>query len=210
MSERELEPRPPVIAEINYANGYQALVDGMRAHAVTRKIAITSPHIAAMASLPDYYIAKLLSVHPIRRIGMISLGPLLGVLGIKLLMVEDPEAVARYSGKLANRNESCVHNGAAIEFRFSRRHMQKIGKNGAKSRWAKARMLAETASIIAPLGAAARHTALSPQRRSQIARKAALARWAKVAAAQIATAKEAAKEAKEAAKAKAKAKAEAA
>jgi hypothetical protein len=35
---------------------------------------------------------------------------------------------------------------------------------------------------IAPLGAAARNLALSPGRRSQIARKAAQARWAKAQA----------------------------
>ena len=147
----ESAPQPPaVIAEINYQNGYQALV-----HAQERKIAITSPHIAQMANLPDYYICKLLSVHPMRRIGMISLGPLLGVLGIKLLMVEDPEAVARYNGRLPQRNETCVHNGAAITFTFSRRHMQKIGQNGALVRWARIR------------------------KRKPIARKGGKARWAK-------------------------------
>jgi hypothetical protein len=105
------KPQPPaVIAEINYQNGYQALVDAMRARAQERKIAITSPHVAAMANLPEF-ICKLLSVHPVRRIGMISLGPLLGVLGMKLIAVPDESAVARYSGKLEKRNESCVHTG---------------------------------------------------------------------------------------------------
>jgi hypothetical protein len=37
---------------------------------------------------------------------------------------------------------------------------------------------------MAPLGAAARNAALSPRRRSQLARKAAQARWAKARAAE--------------------------
>jgi len=123
---------PQVIAEINYRGGYAALVNAFRARAQERKIAITSSSVAAMANLPEYYIPKLLAVHPVRRIGMISLGPLLGVLGMKLLAVPDDEAVARYSGKLDERRESCVHNGAAITFKFSRRHMQNWARMAQK------------------------------------------------------------------------------
>jgi hypothetical protein len=106
-----------------------------------------------MANLPSYYIGKLLSVNPVRRVGMISLGPLLGVLGMKLIAVPDDAAVARYSGKLPERNESRVHNGVAIRLIFSRRHMQKIGLKGAEVRWSQAR------------------------RRRAIARKGGKARW---------------------------------
>jgi hypothetical protein len=216
MSESEAE-QPPALTDrvIASFNTYSGMVEAMRARAQERRIAITSSEVAALANLPEYYLAKLLSVHPVRRVGMISFAPLCSVLGIKMLMVEDKEMIARmerlaiqkFGHPLQPRNEACVHNGAAIEFKFSRRHMQKIGKNGSKLRWARARMLAETASIIAPLGAAARHAALSPRRRSQIARKAARARWRKVreaeAAVEAATAeaKAAAKEAAKAAKA---------
>jgi len=52
-------------------NDYAGMIDAMKLRAQERRIAITSPHVAAMANLPDYYVAKLLSVHPVRRVGMI-------------------------------------------------------------------------------------------------------------------------------------------
>ena len=106
---------------------------------------------------------------------MISLGPILGVLGVKLLMVEDPEAMARYTDKLPKRNKSCVHNGAAITFTFSRRHMQKIGQKGSKVRWKAARKM-HTAAVQG--GTNSRKNMTARQARA-LARKAARARWAK-------------------------------
>lgn len=58
------------IAIVDYRNGSAGLVDAFRARAQERKIAITSSNVAAMANLPDFYVAKLLSVHPVRRIGI--------------------------------------------------------------------------------------------------------------------------------------------
>jgi hypothetical protein len=143
------------IAVIDYRSGYAGLVDAFRTRAQERKIAITSSNVAAMANLPEYYVAKLLSVNPVRRIGMISLGPLLGVLGMKLVAMPDEDAIARYSGKLPQRVAHCAHDGVAIRLTFSRRHMQKIGLKGAEVRWSRAR------------------------RRSAVAQKGGKARWAK-------------------------------
>jgi hypothetical protein len=94
---------------------------------------------------------------------MISLGPLLGVLGIKLLVVQDDEAVERYSGKLNKRTENCVHNGAAIEFKFARRYMRKLGQKGAEARWEAHRKRIQMNKKI-----------------SEMKRKAVMMRWAKV------------------------------
>jgi hypothetical protein len=145
------------LATINFENGYAGLVEAFRERAQQRRIAITSPEVAAMANLPDYYVAKLLSVHPVRRIGAISLGPLLGVLGMKLVAVEDEKAVARFSSRLPTRNEACTHYNDVITVRLTRRHIQKLGQKGMKVRWQAAR------------------------RRKAIASRAAQARWAKAA-----------------------------
>jgi hypothetical protein len=189
MPDREIEPQPPaqitdrVVASFNT---YAGMIDAMRNRAVERRIAITSPEVAMMANLPEAYIAKLLSVHPIRRIGMISLGPLLSVLGVKLLMVEDRETIERMNrlaiykfGKpLQPRNEGCVHNGAAIAFKFSRAYMQKIGKKGAQVRWKAERKI----RAAAVKGGTNSRKNMTPRQASELARKAILARWAKVAA----------------------------
>jgi hypothetical protein len=160
MAERNDPQQPEQITDrvVGAIHDYGELIDIMRVRAQERRIAITSPRVAKMAGLPDYYIAKLLSVHPVRRVGMISLGPLLSVLGVRLLMVEDEEAMQKYSGKLDQRVEHAVHDGAAIRFSFSRRFMRKIGLKGAEVRWSRVRQ------------------------RSAAASRAAKARWAKAAA----------------------------
>jgi hypothetical protein len=151
-----------------------------RAAAERRKLAVSSPAVSAAAGLPDAYVCKLLSVHPTRRIGMISLGPLLGVLGVKLLVVEDQEAIARFGNKLTNRTEQCVRNDAAITFKFSRRHMQKIGKNGAKVRWGEA---ARNRVLRARHAARVRWDKMTPKQRSAVNRKLARIRLARAKAA---------------------------
>jgi hypothetical protein len=86
---------------------------------------------------------------------MISLGPLLAVLGLKIILAEDEEAVAKFGPQLGTRNESCVHCNDVITVRLTRRHMQKLGQKGMKVRWQAVR------------------------RRKAIASRAAQARWAK-------------------------------
>ena len=77
------------------------MIAAFRARANERRIAITSPDVAQTAGLAAYYIPKLLtpSKNPVRRIGMISLGPLLGVLGAKLVLLPDPEAEKLYGAR---------------------------------------------------------------------------------------------------------------
>jgi hypothetical protein len=99
-----------------------------------------------------------------RRFGMISLGPVLGVLALKLVVVPDDEAAARFGPKIEQKNESCSHVLTA-----------KSGRGGHTL--TPLRLLRR----IAPLGAAARNRALSPTRRSQLASRAAIARWQKAA-----------------------------
>lgn len=183
MPEAASQPAPITDRVVGSFNTYDGMIDAMRLRAQERKIAITSSEVAALANLPEYYVAKLLSVHPVRRIGMISLGPLLSVLGVKLLMVEDREmiekmdrvAVQKFGKPLKPRNESCVHNDAAITFKFSRRHMQKIGKNGAKVRWGEA---ARNRVLRARHAARVRWDKMTPKQRSAVNRKLARIRLA--------------------------------
>ena len=82
--------------------------------------------------------------------------PLLAILGVKLQMIEDAEAVKRYGSRLAQRNESYVHS-ATVQFMFSGRHMKKIQRKGGTNSRAY----------------------MSARRARALARRAARARWAK-------------------------------
>jgi hypothetical protein len=159
----ESEPQQPT--EITFRTGYAGMIEAFRARANERRIAITAAAVAATAGLPAYYIPKLLtpSKNPTRRIGMISLGPLLGVLGAKLVLVPDPEAEKLYGARIPQRQESCVHHGVrgvTTEIRFSHKKFRQIQAKGRRSRWDN----------------------VSPEQRSAVARELNRIRWAKVAA----------------------------
>lgn len=140
-----------VIAEFS---DYAGMVAAMRSRAHDRRLVLTSDAIAAVAGLPSCYIAKLLSPRPMKRIGMISLGPLLAVLGCRLALIDDPQAIAALAGRIPLRKNLIVYDGA-IKLQFTRQFMRKIGKKGAQKRWR---------------GVRARHAAAS---------KAAHIRWSK-------------------------------
>jgi hypothetical protein len=159
----EFAPQPPL--EITFRTGYAGMIAAFRARASERRIAITSADVAATAGLASHYIAKLLtpSKNPVRRVGMISLAPLLGILQAKLVLLPDPEAERLYGARIPQRQEHCARPMLTA----------KSGRGGHTL--TPLRLLRR----MAPLGAAARNAALSPRRRSQLARKAANARWAK-------------------------------
>jgi ribosomal protein S14 len=119
--------------------------------------ALAPSSAAEVSGLPSSYLAKLLSPSPkpARRFGAISLGPVLGTLGIKLIVTTDENAEKKFGSKLEKRQEKCAHYGGVIRQTFSRKHMREIGKKGAQVRWEAVRD------------------------RNAAARKAALARWRK-------------------------------
>jgi hypothetical protein len=142
-----------IIAEFN---SYEGMLAAMRLRAKQREIAIGSDNVAALTGLPAFYFGKLLSPKAPRRIGSISMAPVMAILGVKLLMVEDPETMARYASRLYKRDENFVH-AATVHFALSGRHMRAIRrKGGANSR-----------------------KYMSARQASALARRAANVRWAK-------------------------------
>jgi hypothetical protein len=87
---------------------------------------------------------------------MISLAPVLAVLGAELWLVEDPEAVRRLGSLLEKRNNNLVRN-SVVHVTRTKREFQKMGRIGG------------------PLS----RMYMSKQRASEIGRKAAQARWSK-------------------------------
>jgi hypothetical protein len=169
VAEREL-------AVVDYQSGYTGLIHAMRERAQERRIALTGESAAEVSGLPSMYLAKLLSPSPmpVRRFGAISLGPLLAVLGLKLVVTTDENAVRLFGSKLEKREESCVHHGMhadsvhiVLSHRFMRKIRRKAGLNSRKN--------------------------LGKRLRRALARKAANARWEKVRAREAAKAAKAAK-----------------
>jgi len=143
-----------VIAEIRGCDGLDGLHKAFRARA--EQVGISRLRLDEIAGFPSGYAGKLLAPEPMKWPGRVSFGPLLGGLGLKLLVVEDTEAVKRIAGEPKARwwprqaSPTSIEDRAAVAARMS-----KLGRRGGP----------------------ARSAALSAKRRRAIARKAARARW---------------------------------
>jgi hypothetical protein len=148
-----------VLAVIDFENGYAGLVDAFRARANELCVAIGGASAAEISGLPSSYLAKLLSPSPkpARRFGAISLGPVLGTLAIKLIVVTDENAMQKFGSKLEKRQQRCAHHTAAVNIRLTHKFLREIAaKGGANSR-----------------------RNMTRRQASALARKAIQARWAK-------------------------------
>ena len=85
-----------------------------------------------IAGLPTRYTAKVIGLQPTRRFGQFSLDGLLGAAGVKLVVVEDAEALARVQGRFAplQRVDCGVATRRRIIVKFSTDFMRKIGRLG--------------------------------------------------------------------------------
>jgi hypothetical protein len=64
-----------------------------------------------LSGLQSGYASKLLAPGPIRHFGRVSLGAMLGALGLKLVVQEDKEALARVAGRLVRRERNVRRRG---------------------------------------------------------------------------------------------------
>jgi hypothetical protein len=140
---------------------------------LTGELGLTYDTMDALAGWGSTYATKLLSPEPsrskdangwrptARALGPMSFDALLGLACVKLVLVEDPAALARLQRHrdFMPRKRPVQTDGsqAYVVHRVTREHMRQIGRLGGASRWAK----------------------VSAKRRSSIARAAARARWAR-------------------------------
>jgi hypothetical protein len=80
---------------------YDGLVLALRRRVV--ELNTTLGAVDDLAGLPSNYTAKLLCLHTMKCLGPISLGPILGALGLKLALVVDEDALARVHDRLPLR-----------------------------------------------------------------------------------------------------------
>jgi hypothetical protein len=94
---------PRVFAE---AVDYTGLVAALRRRC--DELNVTFEQVDEVAGFCDRYTSKLLapSARPIRKFGHVSLGVLLGALGLKLQLIEDPVALARVKDRYSSRKHA--------------------------------------------------------------------------------------------------------
>jgi hypothetical protein len=150
-----MDAAPQIIAEIR---SMADLHDAMRAR--FDALEISRLEIDAAAGLASGHAGKLLAPVPVRRFGDKTLWPVLETAGVKLCLVEDPDALARVTVKLKKRQRNAVRCVLA-----SRRTINA----------ARAAVLQELTSK----GGTARMQKLGPDGRKQFAKSGAAARWSK-------------------------------
>lgn len=103
--------------------------DGLMAavHQRVDELKLTCSLIDELASLPTGYAGKILGPARVKTLGPVSLGLILGVLGLKLHVVEDTEAVAKLSSRYTARDEKRRRAGL-IKKPMSPEARDKIGR----------------------------------------------------------------------------------
>lgn len=138
---------------------YQELIAALRARVV--ELGTAGETIDHVAGLPLRYTMKLLAPIPVKALGPTSMGPLLGALGLKLVVMEDAEVLEKIRRRLVPTKNAGVAMLASK--RRKPRSFSPLRGNPdlarvMQSRWVLSR---------------------SPKQRSALARRAARARWAK-------------------------------
>jgi hypothetical protein len=123
------------------------------------EIGISRLTIDTAAGLTEGHASKLLAPDPIRRFGDVSLWPTLEVAGLKMVLIEDPDALARTS-KLRKRDQ------------------RKVRTDLVSMRTLNASRAAVLRELTSKAGKA-RLTKMTAAARRRVAKLAAKARWAK-------------------------------
>jgi hypothetical protein len=127
----------------------------MRARADELKLSRIS--IDEIAGVPAGYSAKLLSLKPVKKLGVLSISTVLPALAIRLVAISDDELMQRLQARktIRTRRESAVRADSALQITLSGRHMRRIQR----------------------LGGLLSRSKMSKRQASLLGRRAALARW---------------------------------
>ena len=92
---------------IAVVSNYAELVSALRERA--EALNISNMTIDLTSGLQSGYTSKVLSLRPKRTLGRLSLGLMLSTLGLRLIVVEDKEQLARVRGRLEPRKKNGLH-----------------------------------------------------------------------------------------------------
>jgi hypothetical protein len=106
ISDNEGVAMSDTIAEVRSWNDLHA---ALRARA--ESLNVSRLVLDELSGLQSGYASKLLAPVPMRHFGRVSLGAMLGALGLKLVVQEDKEALARIAGRLVRRERNVPRRG---------------------------------------------------------------------------------------------------
>ena len=151
------QPQPlGAVAElVGVVHGYADIHAILRARA--EQLNISRVDLDRLTHLAPGYCGKLLAPTPIRKPSDETLHFLLPALGLKMVLMTDPQSVERIRQTTQPRDASRAVHAAVTHYSLSHRFLRRIGRLGGK----------------------ARAKSLTPAQRSRLARKAAKARWAR-------------------------------
>jgi hypothetical protein len=146
---------------------YDELIEAIRNRIL--ELNTTGESVDYVAGLPLRYSAKLLAAKRMRTIGSKSFAPLLGALGLALIVVEDAEQLARVRHRLEPRKKAAVPPAVPSDA---------FNKKSSPNGWGQwMNCLRFLALSDAQRSASARHAAQMRWRRKHAAKIAAAARW---------------------------------
>src|SRR5262245_16498481 len=172
----ETSNAPRVVAT---AGNYLELVAGFRVRLA--ELGISYSTLDEIAGWTDSYSTKVLGEEPLRHMGAMALDAMLGAMGLKIALIDDPKRLDRVRNHRhfvpRKHRPRSVAAGAYIAHRVTRSFLKEIGsKGGAATR---EKLSARRRKAIARNAARAKAAKLSPEQRSASASKAAKARWRK-------------------------------
>lgn len=130
----------------------------------TEELGISRQVLDDLAGLQPGYSGKVLAPRPMRLMGRMSFGAILGALGLALIVIVDEEQLRKVQGRHEPRMRHMVRKLYVL---------RKNGKHCNKPNFVKLSFLRQIASKAGK----ARLIKISPKRRRQIARQAARKRW---------------------------------
>jgi hypothetical protein len=112
---------------------YTGLLTAIRAR--VNELSINGERFDEFAGLPKGYLSKLIGINPVRRIHMMSMGPLFSALGVRCVLIEDPITTARLQQRLRPRNNSYARRAELYVRPLTPRQWLRIQKLGRRARW---------------------------------------------------------------------------
>ena len=123
---------PPALEPIAEFSSYNELRAALNAARDRRDISFET--LDAISGAPSGYFSKLLGQRPVRRLGLSSLEWAFGGLGIRGVIIDDPEALRKVQGRSKARDAAHLQAvlGDAVHIQLSRGFLRKIGAKGGK------------------------------------------------------------------------------
>jgi hypothetical protein len=165
-------PPPRLLAQ---ASDYESLRNGLRSRAA--ELGISRQTIDHVGRFPDGHAGGLLAENSNRSFGIKSLGKILRALGVRLLLVEDPETTARTLRLMFGRKRSEPQAVEGKRHWRSKRKPSKPMRAAAHGSGKNARPV--SVSELGQRGARALNSSRTAAERSAAAQRAAKARWQK-------------------------------